>query len=65
MTGRTASTPSPSCQLIESSRTLAPMIRKSEEMIVADRLRDEQLDGVDVRRQIGQQLGGRELLDAL
>ena len=32
MIGRTASTASPSFQLIESSSTLAPMIRKTDEM---------------------------------
>ena len=38
----------PSCQLIESSSTLAPMIRNTDEMIEAIACDDEHLDGVDV-----------------
>ena len=63
MTGRTASTARPSFQLIERSSTLAPRIRKTDDTSDADGLRDEQLDGVDVRREVGQQLGRRHLLD--
>ena len=60
---QTASTASPSCQLIDSSSTLAPMIRKTDEMIVATACETNIFTRVDVGRQVRQQLGGRELLD--
>ena len=64
ITGTTPRTLSPNRQLMVSSMTLAPTIRKSEAMMVATAMGNEQLDAVDVGREIGQQFGGREPLDA-
>ena len=63
MNGTIARTPSPSRQLMESSRTLAPTIRKIEEMIEAIASETNSFDAIHVRGEIGQELGRRESFD--
>ena len=63
ITGRMARTPSASCQSMAMSSTLAPMIRKTDEMSEAITMRDEHLHGVDVRGQVRQERRRRDLLN--
>ena len=63
MIGRTASTARPSFQLIDSSSDAGADDQEHRRDERRDRLRDEHLDRVDVRGQVRQQRGGRDLLD--